>query len=354
MSTNIMTVNAQWSSRPDDERYLSLTDLHAAVSARRQGARQVDVAVDSLRVAACDDSPEMRLLDTDGKDFGVLSNWAFGQVCAKAKAPAGYLRGLPAALAQIPLQWSLESQSAEDAKVLTRYNGIVSASVTSPTYGRIWDDEVTGALIERLGPDWKVPAASYASHDPKRASTLYASDRDVFAFLVNEENPIEFSGESLFRGIIVSNSEVGSATFNLSTMLYRYVCDNRIIWGAQDFREIKVRHTSGGPHRFVTQAIPQLRSYVNSGTGGIVETIQAARAKEVGKDKKSVTDWLKSRGFTVPESRSAYESAEASNMNPRSVWGLVQGLTDAAHDIKHTDERVDLERRAGRLMDLVA
>ena len=34
-------------------------------------------------------------------------------------------------------------------------------------------------------------------------------------------------------------------------------------------------------------------------------------------------------------------------LNPRTVWGLVQGVTDYAHEIKHTDTRVDLERKAG-------
>ena len=36
--------------------------------------------------------------------------------------------------------------------------------------------------IRRANQDgyWKVPAASYSTSNPKRATTLYASDRDVF------------------------------------------------------------------------------------------------------------------------------------------------------------------------------
>jgi hypothetical protein len=36
-----------------------------------------------------------------------------------------------------------------------------------------------------------------------------------------------------------------------------------------------------------------------------------------------------------------------------TLWQLVQGFTAAARTIEHIDTRVDLETRAGRLLDLV-
>ena len=52
--------------------------------------------------------------------------------------------------------------------------------------------------------------------------------------------------------------------FGIATFTYDYVCDNRIIWGQRNFRELKIRHTSGGPHRFVANAVPQLTAYAES------------------------------------------------------------------------------------------
>src|SRR5262245_35520900 len=43
---NSMVVNAQWSSRPSDQRFLSLDDLYASVLQRRKECRQLDVALD--------------------------------------------------------------------------------------------------------------------------------------------------------------------------------------------------------------------------------------------------------------------------------------------------------------------
>jgi len=356
--SNDMMVSNQWATRPDDQRFLTLDDLHAKVSQRRRECNVSDVALDAMQVF----SPDGKGLGlTDGGNVsGMLNNWSFSQLCQRAKAPAGYLRTLPAELAAIPLQWSLETHEksddeGNDAKIMVRKNGETWISaITSPTYGRIWDADVVEAIRNNIDlTEWKVPSASYSAHDPKRATTLYASDRDIFIFLVNESHSIDAAGESLKRGFYVSNSEVGSAKFLLRAFTYDYVCDNRIIWGQKDLTELSIRHTSGGPHRFVARAIPQLQAYADSSAAGQAETVRRAKATEVAKDREGVLSWMRARGFTVPTARKAYDAAEKDprGYNPRSVWGLVQGVTDVAHDVAHTDERTDLEVRAGGLLD---
>jgi hypothetical protein len=356
---NSMRLNSEWSSRPADQRFLTLDDLHNAVASRRQQSEVIDVAIDAMQIAPTDDGTALTLRDRDGKG-GLLNHWAFGQLCQRAKAPAGYLRSLPATLAAIPLQWSMETHEAgtdegNDGKLLLQAGRDVNA-ITSPTYGRIWDVDVTRAVQRAIDPTvWKVPAASYSASDPKRATTLYASDRDVFIFLVSE-NTIDADGESLNRGFYVWNSEVGSTSFGISTFTYDRICDNRIIWGQANFSELRIRHTSGGPHRFAVQAAPQLAAYANAGTAETVATIKKAKAFEVAKDKAGVTAWLKAKGFTTAVAAKAYKAAESDprGYNPRSVWGLVQGVTDVAHDIGHTDDRVSLESSAGRLLESLA
>lgn len=359
----ISTVSNQWATRPDDQRFLSLNELLTHVQRRRDRSASVDVATEHLQLTATE-SGEMQVSDERGA-HGIMSHWSFGQLCQIAKAPAGYLRSLPAELARLPLSWSLEMAGRDDHKLLVRQGSETTPgalaevdAITSGTYGRIWDADVVKAVTDRIGPEWKVPGASYAARDPKLASTLYASDRDVFLFLVDETRPIEVDGETMFRGFYTWNSEVGSATFGIATMLYQYVCDNRNIWGPKDFREIKIRHTSGGPHRFMYQAAPALRTYAQASSHGIETTVRAAMACEVAKDKAGVLSWLKAKGFTAPVAQKAYDAAEQDTKrkapNPRTVWGLVQGLTQIAHDIKHTDERTDLERKAGALLDVVA
>jgi hypothetical protein len=360
--SNDFTVSKQWATRPNDQRFLTVDALYEKVAGRRKECRVENVALDAMRLITTPDGNGLGLTDGHGTE-GMLNHWSFGQLCARAKAPAAYLRSLPAELAAIPLQWSMEKHEAatdegNDAKIMIRKNGETWVSaITSPTYGRIWDVDVVRAIRDNVDTNvWKVPGATYAGADPLRATTLYASDRDVFMFLVNEENTIDVEGESLKRGFYVWNSEVGSATFGIATFTYDRVCDNRIIWGQNNFKELTIRHTAGGPHRFVAQAVPQLAAYLDSDTKQATATIRAAKAKEVGNDRESVLSWMRNRGFTMPVARKAYDAAQADprGYNPHTVWGLVQGVTDVAHEVAHTDERTTLEAKAGKLLDDIA
>ena len=105
-------------------------------------------------------------------------------------------------------------------------------------HGRIWDEDVVRTVIAINDGRWVVPGkvagggmADMYTEVTKQSTTLYASDRDVWMFLVDEQHPVEIDGEAYFRGFIVSNSEVGNATFTVKTFLLKQVCMNRIIWG---------------------------------------------------------------------------------------------------------------------------
>lgn len=364
MSTNLHAVSRQWASRPDDQRFLTLDELRTAVAARRHSAREIDTALNLVSVIPSDDGNTLML--TDGDMEAPLTHWSFGQLAQRVRLPSAALREMPPELAAMNMQWGLEHRLEDDAEgkgtklLVGPHDGapLVVRAATSLKYGRIWDLDVVDAVRRHIGPEWKIPGASYASHDPRRATTLYASDRDVFLFLCNEENPIEVPGtggrEKLHRGFYVSNSETGAATFTLCTFLYRYICDNRIVWGADQVQELRIRHNGQAPGRFLGQAGPRLRGYLNASTAGTVDVVRRAMAKEVGKDKAEVISFLRGRGFGAAVAASAYASAERDGLNPRSLWGTVQGLTSEAHSIKHTDSRVQRERDAGDLLDLVA
>ena len=99
--------------------------------------------------------------------------------------------------------------------------------MTGPDYGRIFDHELVEAVQKIAGNGtgdtrWKVPGVldwSTSIYNPnvditKDTTTLYASDRDVFLFLVDDLNPIEAgrlpNGEPdlFFRGFLLL--ELGS------------------------------------------------------------------------------------------------------------------------------------------------
>lgn len=362
VSVTSMTASRQWASRPDDQRFLSVADLKASVELRK---RESWTAAPLCR--------ELRVLPANGNDLALQvydptkgerrnltpTNFAFGQMAQYAGAPAAYLRKLPAELAAINLQWGLEKAAVRDSVlVLGQSNGDNTLrAMTSTSYGRIWDlDVVKGVEKANSSGRWEIPSASYTTTNPKRATTLYASDRDVFMFLVDPKNPITYKGETLFRGFMTWNSEVGSATYGLATFLYRYVCDNRIIWGMSEVKELRIRHTSGAPERFAYEGEKYLRKYAEESTVSTVKAIEAAQNAVIPTNPgtgKGVEEWLTSRGFTRPQAKASVETAVAEEGQARSVWDIVQGITAYARSVPHTDERVKLEVSAGKLLDAV-
>lgn len=359
-SNNLFAASEQWAHRPDDQRFLSLSDLKASVASRRRESWTATPDVEDLRVITDGTGLGVQVFDPTVGEQRVLSptHFAFGQLCGYAKAPASYLRNLDPALAAINLQWGLEHRPVrEDSLVLAQSNGEHRLrALTSTSYGRIWDIDVVNA-VEKVNADgrWEIPAASYATTNPKRATTLYASDRDVFIFLVDPQNPVEVDGEQLFRGFYTWNSEVGSATFGLTTFLYRYVCDNRIIWGATNVRELKIRHTGGAPERFAYEGARWLKRYADEDTAGVVATVKSAKAKEIptGKDQ-NVEQWLQSRGFTKAEAKGSVDAATAEEGQARSLWDIVNGVTAYARSVANTDDRVNLESRGSKLLQLAS
>lgn len=360
----LTAASQEWATRPDDQRFLTLDDLADAVGRRKAESWTAVTAPAALR-AFPNDGGGINFEVPNRMTGEVVSleptHWSFGQIASYAKAPAQFLRQLPPELAAINLQWGLENNPVRDnALVLGQSNGHHAVrSMTSESYGRIWDAEVVEA-VKRANDNgnWQVPAASYATTNPKRATTLYASDRDVFIFLVDPDHPIEHGGDVLFRGFYAWNSEVGSATFGLTTFLYRYVCDNRMIWGAEDVKELKIRHTKGAPDRFLQEGARYLKEYANASTARTVEAIAKAKDFEIpdgasAKVNGGWQQWLKDRGFTGNMAKEAVTMAKAEQGEARSLWDIVQGITAVARANGKTDERVALEAKAGKLMDLV-
>jgi len=365
MSQVLTTASHQWATRPDDQRFLSLADLHASVKSRKQQSWTATPPVSELRVVTPgEDTIGIELLDPTHGEKRIVkpTHFAFGQLAQYASAPAAYLRKLPAELAAINLQWGLEHGAMrDDALILAQSNGSdVLRAMTSTSYGRIWDHQVVEA-VQKVNTDgrWKIPAASYSTTHPKRATTLYASDRDVFIFLVDDSHPIEIPGEEepKFRGFMTWNSEVGAAVFGLTTFLYDRVCDNRMIWGATNIQELRIRHTGGAPERFAYEGAKYLNKYSNEATGQIVDQIVKAKRVEPeleSKDSDGISGWLQKRGFSKAVAKGSVDAMVSEGRDGRDLWSIISGVTAYARTITHTDERVTLESKAGKLMDLAA
>jgi hypothetical protein len=365
-------VSSEWFSRPDDERYLSLSDLYAAVRARADRATARTVESRAILVEASRDDAERLALIVPGRDEPIApTHWSFGQMCSLVGTPASYMRQLPAPLAGINMQHGLLSHRAELVKTLEADDGRIELrAVTGPDYGRIWDHELVAAVMKIAGDGtgdtrWKVPGLldwSTMTHNPfvevtKDTTTLYASDRDVFLFLVDDAHPIEAGRlpngdpDLYFRGFYCWNSEVGSKTLGMASFYLRAVCMNRNIWGAEGFEEISIRHSKFAGHRFAHQAAPALERFATSSPMPFLAGIRAAREQIVARKDDDRESFLRRRGFSRPETEKIIATVlEEEGRPPESIFDFVQGITALARTKPHQDARLELEGKAAKLL----
>lgn len=369
-------VSSEWFSRPDDERYLSLTDLYDAVRRRADRAQARTVESRAVKVEAIRDNAERLALLVPGRDEPVApTHWSFGQLCGLVGAPSSYMRQLPAPLAGINLQHGLLSHRAELLKTLETDDGRVELrAVTGPDYGRIWDHELVAAVMKIAGNGtgdtmWKVPGVldwATMTHNPfvditKDTTTLYASDRDVFLFLVDDTHPIEAgrladgSPDLYFRGFYCWNSEVGSKTLGIASFYLRAVCMNRNLWGVENFEEITIRHSKFAAQRFAHEAAPALTSFANSSPAPFIAGIKAARERIVARSDEDRESFLRKRGFSKSETAKIIETVlSEEHRKPESIFDFVQGITALARSKTHQDTRLELEGKARKLLERAA
>lgn len=395
-------LSSQWMSRPDDQRFLNLDDLHAAVKARADASEAHAVDVRTMRIDVRDNDPALYVEDRNGESR--FENWSFGQMCSLLHVPAGYLRQLPPQIAGVNLQYALATfrtelvktyRQAPDATLADIGQRLQAASgvavndpgwpqdaagistlraITGPDYGRITDAEVVEAVRRIAGNGigesrWKVPGVldwGRDVYDPdvevtKQSTTLYASDRDVWLFLVDDRNPIEIgkladgSPDLVFRGFYVWNSEVGSKSLGIATMYLRAVCQNRLLWGVDGFQEIVMRHSKFAPDRFAAEAAPALESFSERATGRLMNGIADARRAVVARNDEERLDYLQRLKLSKAASLDIIATVTRDEGRPpESVWDFVQGITSKAGQATHQDERNAMERIGQRLLDKVA
>src|SRR4030095_2126594 len=298
--TNLMEAHAQWATRPADERFRTLTDLASSVKARRMRSRSTDIDTGKTAVQS-----EGGVLTINGSITPCEpTHWSFGQLSQAIGAPASYLRTLPQELLVKNINHGLQTHERQSLKFMTiaAEDGGPNTlqAITSTTYGRIWDADcvdAVGRIVERSGGRFSNPLAYSHRGDPdgfrnvdtsriERAG-LYASDRDVFMFMIDGGSRLEAGPRAqLHRGFFVWNSETGSRSFGLMTFLFNEVCGNNIVWGAQDVNKLVIRHTSGGPYRFDAQAMPNLLAYANASAAPLETAVKRAQDRIVwdGKD----------------------------------------------------------------------
>lgn len=388
-STNLTTAFNQWQHRPADERFASLDELKMYAKGKMDGAINGTSQLNKLRVKHVDD--QMCIVGDSGK-AAKLTNWSFSQTCQRAKAPAAFVTTLSNSLAEDVVNYGLERvDNSLQARLLLHQNGCLEArAVTSEKYSRIWDYDIVLRLQRLADQGWVVPPARPAMPDQpgSRKATaedvlknssmgsleinegdiiapagLYASDRDMFVFMINEDKQHvidDGSDGGLMRGFFVRNSEVGAASFSIEMFYMRDVCGNHIVWGATGVTKLSIRHIGSANEKAFGKMRRQLDKYLIESKGETEAQIKQAQKFEIATTKDEVIDaafgFKNMRNLINKGSlEEAYDKAielEGVDGNPHSPWGMAQGITRISQEKPNMADRNQMDKAAGKILEM--
>jgi hypothetical protein len=375
-----MSAHEQWKTRPADQRFWTLSELHQATLAHRNAAAEAALDMQDLRVEAIDGKIE---ISGRAGTHAELTHFAFGQLAARADAPASYLRGLPATLAVQNINHGLKAKvESGPAKLLLHKNGgYYVRALTSDKYSRLWNHSISEKLLRLEDMGWTtapayVPWGKEAADFNTRIATpeqaalsltikagdviapagLYASFEDMFVFLVQKDRVIaDGSASGLMRGLIVWNSEVGKSTFGMQSFYFRGVCGNHIIWDAEDVKELRMRHVGLTDDKAFRGLEVELRKYANGSASLMEAKIETARNFRFNAEKpEDIIDFVFDKKIlTRADAKRAIEAVVPDVDGPaNTVWGFAQGITRISQSEQNADKRTELDRASGKVLQI--
>lgn len=355
-SMELFKAHRQWATRPADQRFESIKALYDACKGYHSTASEKNgVQIKDLRVENVDG--EVRLVGRAGIPAG-LTHWSFGQLSARVGAPASYLRTLGPTLACQNLNHGLAQRvldAGDDVNLLFHQNGsMLLRAITGEKYARIWNFEIAERLLDLEAQGWE-PARPDIRVQMGDFPALYASDHDMFAFMRSANSIREAGTDSpMWRGVIVENSEVGASALKLTRFFYREMCGNHIIWGASKVVEFSVRHVGSAREKWTTFAV-QAQRWLDESANEDERRIAESKTRMIAGTKEDVLDAIfgkRAVGLSRKTLAAGYDACkEEEDGDPRTVWGIVQGLTRHSQTTPYADERTRIDRAAGKIME---
>lgn len=359
MSGLISTAATEYYRRPADQRMDSPEALVAAATARKANSREITWNAKDLQVLPVEEGGAVgRVALASPRGQAELTPWSHGQLCRLVGAPAAYVRTLPSDVAAAALNHGLQATPVGQKAVIlaerTPEAGTVTArAITSETYGRLWDADYYAPVVEALGAQgWSTPP----TWDGKPAGA-YLSDRDSFLVLTHGgsivNDPSARGGDgAMYRGLMLRNSEVGLTSVWLDEVLYQYICGNHNFWGAVMGHQFKRRHVGTQVLRDALREVGAVARRLANRPASVDEAlIQSLINLELAATKEGLVDELRKMGATQADAEAAYSTAvEYFDGNPRSCWGIAQGLTRASQASGYQDDRLAMDQLAAKVL----
>lgn len=327
--------------RAPDERFESLSDLFRHCQGDRESSMERWVPPEQLVPR-----PVEGRLDFEIGEAGIfrLNDWSFGQVCRIAGVSKDTLNRLSGETAARALTETLP-RSGKPMQALT-FDSTVR-SVHGAAYTRLHNTDVLAVVME-FATDFTPPQKGMNG-----ATGLYCGEQDLFAFMIDPLGWCDIEGESFAPGFFIWNSEVGRRSVGMKTFWFQAVCANHIVWDACHVETFARKHTANVHECLsgIRETIERLVEKRDARRDGFARVMAKAFKEKLGDKAEDVAKVLAAHGIPRDFGKQALEIAE--RQGRFTVFSLVDALTRIAQQCANAGDRLELDEKASRLLDLI-
>lgn len=396
MAENNYLAAKNWATRPPDQRYWSVSEFEAFAKKEAASQAELTLPLKALEFVISDQEELLLQIVHAGTALHAdMNSLAFRQLASRLDYPT---RGLDPELLTTQLIADIlnhrlrESEdSVENLMLLTQASDdgqVTVKSVTSDSYARFHNIQCVPLLRRLEGFNYRLPPARPAGFEGERTriataddviknnrvhvgmaiqegdiispSGLYCGEEDFFSFMINDiETVDDGAGNALLQGIMVRNSDVGVASFQVSCFIMAGVCGNHIIQDVKDLVEVKYRHVGDAVKR-IHQAIGMINPVVDKERLDDLRLTMAWMARNtLGTNLEEVIanakHLLRGRAPALTEKAmtAAYLNSEQwrdVDGNPQTYLGFVQALTRWSQTLPYQNVRKEIDKGAGLII----
>jgi hypothetical protein len=277
-----------------------------------------------------------------------LTTWATGQACTKLGIPAAYFRKCPQELQDN--NWNHWASRIGDANFLTkgdaeaeefwtlRAKGSTVRGVLSQKYTKLDNTQVMEALVPLVtGSEFRVGLSELTGESFHLRLIRPDLSRDALP------------KDKLMVAVHIANSEVGFRAVSVDAGVFRLVCANGLMRRIDGKSMLKQRHIHVSEDKFPELLRGAMQEAVTSAAGFLEQMVQSVRIR-VPSPENAIE--LIAEEWNLPKQTQDYAKfALHGESGADTLYGLVNALTNASQKLP-VDERLDLETRAGTLVDM--
>ena len=334
-----------------------------AIEIKRQQAEAKDFLADTSIVTMESDSSSTRLSLNGSSTFGI-TDIAHGQIGDFCQIPSKYYDKMraasPSLLATNVNHW-LHTAPQGDApaqKMVRTLDGNVRAFLSN-RYRRIDNVQVAETVL---------PIISEMHGAEVKSCEL--TERKMYLKVVNPRLTTEIrKGDVVQAGIVISNSEVGLGSVNVSPLIYRMVCSNGMIAQDSSVRKYHIGRVNEsdydmGIFRDDTIAADDV-AFLKKVRNAVYAAVEQAVFEQVVSRMREATEAridngsmvpkvieLTAKDYSITQSESEGVLGHLIEGGDLSLYGVSNAITRYAQDVKSYDRSTELEMIGYRVLTM--